>query len=105
METAVGTPSKCVVMNLGMCFGWFRGPQVAVEEFEPRECTVGTKDMPWGLSGHAMGAVMAPHGAVRTTPWGSQGHALGLSRPPSGSQGHAMGGAEGMPRAPRGRQG
>lgn len=98
METTVGTPSKCIVVNLGMCFGWFRRPQVAVEEFEPRECTVGTKDMPWGLPGHAMGAARTCHG-------GCQGNAMGLSRPPSGRQGHAMGGVEGMSRAPRGHQG
>jgi len=105
VETTVGTPSKCIVMNLGMCFGWFRSPQVAVEEFEPRECTVGCQDMPWGLSGHAMGLSRPCHGGCQGTPWGCRGHALGLSRPPSGRQGHVMGGAEGMPRAPRGCQG
>lgn len=95
METTVGTPSKCIVMNLGMCFGWFRCPQVAGEEFEPRECTVGTKDMPWGLSGHAMGAVKAPHGAVKAMPWGCQGHQVGAKAMPwgvpRGCQGHLVG--------------
>ncbi|KAB1207742.1 putative uncharacterized protein ART2 [Morella rubra] len=80
---------------MGMCFGWFRRPQVAVEEFEPRECTVGTKDMPWGLPGHAMGAVKAPHGAVKAMPWGCQGHQVGAKAMPwgvsRGCRGHPVG--------------
>ncbi|KAB1208916.1 hypothetical protein CJ030_MR6G000790 [Morella rubra] len=73
-----------------MCFGWFRRPQVAVEEFEPRECTVGTKDMPWGLPGHAMGLSRQCHGAVKATKWA-----------PRPCHGGCRGDVEGTPWGPR----